>query len=844
MKFRTFVVMCVVQVILAGCGGSGDSNNNAAINRSSTTRGEANGSGNGLTLTGYVSSGAPLVGVFVTAADGKGNSFQSTQTDATGKYFVKVNGNGPYVLSVPFNDLDGSPALLSSVFAFNGNFTDSPYGKLAQANINPLTSLIASRLLGMIPTSPPTTDQINSVILNPAKVTAAQAAVYNLFQPVYAALGIPDNETVDPIGSTNYQPISSDPLENLFTLARFKVSTGEVSIGINNDQFVVPVPVSGDLSTNIPFAAVNSIVALNEGTTRTPITNVIVVIGENRAFDSIFATYEAPEGQTIKNLLSQGIINADGTPGPNYGLSVQKQAVAQTTYSINPTRSVAFDKLPQPTQMGQIQYVGPPTFIKTLGGTPDPHFATLSTNGAFQQTKFVPYAVPVGNPIGAITADPPHRFFQMWQQTGGTNANLDMFAWVAVTAGQGGNTAGVSPANPAQGGELMAFLNMHTGDISTWKGYAEQYAISDNYHQSIMGGTGANFFAIATADVPYFNVNGTIATPFPNQIENPNPLAGTPNFYVQDGYQGGSYVNCSDPNQPGVAAILGALSTKSVLSKCEEGKYYLVNNYAWGYDWHGNDQPIGPNNFNLPPQTIPTIAESLASKNISWKWYTGGREAADVLADLPIFGLPPQYAPAGQQIQYNAIGDPLVASTNVMKSPLNAGLVGLTTLYNDIANGTLPAVSFVVPKNLDSGHPGYSVQAKYETFTKDLITKVKNNPTLWKNTAIIVTTDEGGGYFDTGPIQMQDFFGDGPRVPLIVISPYARQGHIDHIYHNHASLLKFIQRNWKLAPLSGRSRDNHPIPVTTSADLYKPINRTPSIGDLMTLFAFEGGPQS
>jgi phospholipase C len=801
-------------------------------------------------LTGIASSGAPLVGVIVSGADSKGNVILSTQTDATGRYYMKLNSNGPFVLTVPFNDIDGSPAVMSSVFTFNGNFSDQLQGKLVQANINPLTSLITSRVLGIIPTSVPTSDQLKNAIINPATVMQAAQDITALFQPVYTALAIPNSEASDPIGSTEYQAKNSDPLDNLFTLARFNVSTGQVSIGTKENLFVVSVPAAGALPDTIPTTAVNSIATLNAGATRTPITNVIVVIGENRAFDSIFATYEAPAGQTIKNLLSQGIINADGTPGPNFGLSQQNKAVAQTTYSINPTRSVAFATLPQPTQMGQIQYVGPPTFIRTLGGTLDPRFPANLDNGSFQQTKYVPYATP-GNPIGAVTADPPHRFFQMWQQTGGTNDNLDMYTWVAVTAGQGGSTPGVTPANPAQGAELMAFLNMHTGDIPSWKSYASQYAISDNYHQSIMGGTGANFFAIATGDVPYFNLEGVIAKPFVNQIENPNPdlnfLGQTnPNFYIQDGYRGGSYVNCSDSEQPGVAPILAALVSKNVQSKCEDGKYYLVNNYGWGYDLHGNIQPVGPNNFTLPPQTVPTIAEALATKNVSWKWYTGAREAGDILSDLTLFGLSdtPQNRAAALSIQYNAIGDPLVASTKVMTSPLKAGLAGLTTLYNDIANGTLPAVSFVVPKNLDSGHPGYSVQAKYENFTKELIAKVQANPELWKNTAIIITTDEGGGYFDTGPIQMQDFFGDGPRIPLMVISPYARTNHIDHIYHDHASLLKFIQRNWKLDPLSERSRDNHPIPVTTSADLYKPINTTPSVGDLMTMFAFESAPQA
>ena len=422
----------------------------------------------------------------------------------------------------------------------------------------------------------------------------------------------------------------------------------------------------------------------------------------------------------------------------------------------------------------------------------------------------------------------------MWQQTGGDNVKLDMHTWVAVTTGQGGDTSGVTPANPSQGGELMGFANMATGDAPFFKSLATQYAMSDNYHQSIMGGTGANFFAIATADLGYFNNGSTSTTPPSNQVENPNPQPLTANFYTQDGYSGGSYVNCSDAAQPGVASILNYLTAKGVKSNCDAGKYYLVNNYGLGYDRTGNLQPLGPNNYTLPPQTVPTIAEALASKGVAWKWYTGGREAADVTSDAAAFGVPVAVA---QGAQYNSIGDPLVASSKVNGSAsLKAGLAGLTTLYADIAGGTLPAVSFVVPKNLDSGHPGYSVPAKYELFLQDLISKVKANPTLWAHTAIVITTDEGGGHFDTGPIQSVDFFGDGPRIPLIVVSPYARVNYVDHSYNDHASVLKFIERNWRLAPLSSRSRDNLPNPVSSTTGSYLPTNKSPAIGDLMSMF--------
>jgi phospholipase C len=197
---------------------------------------------------------------------------------------------------------------------------------------------------------------------------------------------------------------------------------------------------------------------------------------------------------------------------------------------------------------------------------------------------------------------------------------------------------------------------------------------------------------------------------------------------------------------------------------------------------------------------------------------------------------------AARRLQYNDIGDPLVASRAIMTRPaLKSRLVGLSTFERDVQRGTLPAVSFLVPKNLDSGHPGYSVLASYEDFVHSIVSAVQGQPQLWAHTAILVTTDEGGGHFDTGYIQTVDFFGDGPRIPLLVVSPYAKRGHVDHVYSDHASILKFIEHNWHLAPLSARSRDNLPNPVAAATDPYRPTN-TPAVGDLLPLFDFQQSP--
>jgi phospholipase C len=222
----------------------------------------------------------------------------------------------------------------------------------------------------------------------------------------------------------------------------------------------------------------------------------------------------------------------------------------------------------------------------------------------------------------------------------------------------------------------------------------------------------------------------------------------------------------------------------------------------------------------VPPQAQPTIAEALSANGISWKWYSGGRTAGGITRE------------------YCGVCDPLTFSSAIMTGPLRANLQDHAALFRDIDDiFAMPAVAFVIPPNTDSGHPASSTVARYEAFLRKLIEGVQSNPALWAKSAILVTVDEGGGYFDSGYIQILDAFGDGTRIPLIAVSPFAQKGFVDHTYTDHVSILKFIEANWHLGQLSPRSRDHLPNPIEDPADAYVPANR-PAIGDLMSLFRF------
>jgi phospholipase C len=352
---------------------------------------------------------------------------------------------------------------------------------------------------------------------------------------------------------------------------------------------------------------------VHAGETASPIEHVIIIVGENHTFDNVFGTYLPKAGQTIDNLRSKGIVNADGTPGRHFGKAEQRIGSDTDTYKAETISTGSYKTLPQP----YTTYA-----FDVPQGVPDTRFPTNLPNGPFQISKYVPYT--------AYTGDPVHRFFQMWQDYNG--GKLDKFVWVEETIGTGsnGNPPPPPPAvfNPKEGAISMGFYNMNSGDAPIFKSLADTYAISDNYHQAVMGGTGANFQAIISGDATFFtdpiNLDGSPAVPFSNQIENPDPVPGTNNYYTQDGYSGGSYVNCADPTMPGVASVNHQLG--GTRNNCAPGHYYLVNNYSlfWNQT-SSNPRTLGPTSFTLPPQGIPTIANVMTKKNVSWKYYSADR---------------------------------------------------------------------------------------------------------------------------------------------------------------------------------------------------------------------------
>jgi phospholipase C len=265
----------------------------------------------------------------------------------------------------------------------------------------------------------------------------------------------------------------------------------------------------------------------------------------------------------------------------------------------------------------------------------------------------------------------------------------------------------------------------------------------------------------------------------------------------------------------------------------------MVNNDNPGFLPDGTVDTAGiAKGGSVPPTNVRTIGEALNEKNISWAYYGGAYNAAVALEQDPTSMNPAvQIGRAYCNIcNFESYTNAIMGNA----AQRTAHIKDATDFFAAIGNSTLPAVSFVKPDGLLDGHPASSKFDLFEGMVKKTVDALNANPELFASTALIITVDEGGGYYDSGYIQPLDFFGDGPRIPMIIVSPFTKGGHISHNYADHVSILKFIERNWNLQPLTARSRDNFPNPISLPFNPYVPLN-SPAIGDLFDLFQFPHG---
>jgi phospholipase C len=291
------------------------------------------------------------------------------------------------------------------------------------------------------------------------------------------------------------------------------------------------------------------------------------------------------------------------------------------------------------------------------------------------------------------------------------------------------------------------------------------------------------------------NVNGAYeAYSQLGQTDIPNYWSYATNFVLADNM----FSSLMGPSYPNHLYTVAAQSGGVINNPLYNGQ----NPQAWGCDSPAGTTVLaidadGDFENMFPCFDFQTLADSLNNAGVSWKYYA--------------------------ETDSNAGGyswSALDAINHIRNSPQwTTNVVSYTQFIKDAKNGSLPALSWVTPNFGNSEHPPSSTCQGENTIVSQ-INAVMQGPE-WSSTAIFLTWDDTGTFYDHVPPPGIDQFGLGPRVPMLIISPYAMPGHISHTQYEYSSVLKFIEERFNLPFLT--SRDANANDTTDSFN----FNQTP-----------------
>jgi phospholipase C len=530
--------------------------------------------------------------------------------------------------------------------------------------------------------------------------------------------------------------------------------------------------------------------------TQTPIKHVVVIIPENRTFDNYFGTY--PQAANV--------------------------AGEQSWVGVAAPKFVARPGTPKANNLAQMP-------------------ALLSNNP--NRGRFGGPANPIRlGPNAAYTCDMGHNYEPEQQAYDGGKA--DKFPETTAGSGQGCQPDGTTVMGYYDGNTVTALWN-----------YAQHYSMSDNSYSTNYGPTvpgHANLIAGTTHGIIVHD---------PNNPNNPD----TSGFYVNPADQS---VTLVDANLPGYLDDCGSGRTFEFIGK-NVGDLLNEKNVTWGYFQGG---------------FLPTKAATLdANGNVLTPAVCNSQHAAHsmVINGTNYMVQNPNVTPGadihGLSKDYSTGVTPFMkyASTRNIHHlrPTSPDMIGkqdqanhmydISDFYTSLSSGSLPSVSYVKAPVYQYGHPGSSDPLTEQGFLVQTINAIQQSP-FWKDTAIVIVWDDSDGWYDhvVPPVlspsatNVDFLFGNGncgtpkpgaeaarcglgPRQPLLVISPYAKQNFIDHTLTHQASVLRFIEDNWNLGFLDNPAKpegqgsvDRTANSIVNMFDFRSQPNTTPLILDPVT----------
>jgi acid phosphatase len=525
-------------------------------------------------------------------------------------------------------------------------------------------------------------------------------------------------------------------------------------------------------------------------------THIVVIYQENHSFDNLYGSWGKVNGSSVN-----GLDSAD----PPHTVQVRADD-KETPYSCLLQTDVNLTSPPLPTTCTddtgakfQSAFANAPYNIDSYIGANDttcplPAAEKSASNGTLKGS----------GRAGGCTRDLVHGFYEEQYQINKGKQNR------YVTGSDGaGLVMGYYETT-----KLPIYIYLHSPG-------APNYVIADSFFHGAFGGSFLNHQWLIAAATPEFA--GAIDDRSKSDLhtvldENAMPADSRAPLYTS--LSGAATGHRSKP-------LLTASCNFAPSAKVACGDY-AINTIQPFYQPY---KPGAPDAQRLPPVTNPTIGDRLSNANIpvDWAWYSGGWSNAN--GDS---GAPGWTNGAGQGcIDPNA--DPKAAFPNCPDrlfqyhhQPFNyyknyaPGTAARAAHLRDEAEfieaaktGNLKPVSFVKPLGGTDEHPGYSSESAGDAHIVDLIDAIVNGPN-GKDTLIIVTYDEFGGWWDhvpppqfrpNGEGSAHDDWGPGTRVPALLIAKKFHQSAVDHADHDTTSILKLIEERFHLEPLTSRDKD-------------------------------------
>lgn len=507
---------------------------------------------------------------------------------------------------------------------------------------------------------------------------------------------------------------------------------------------------------------------------RNKIKYVIIIYPENRSFDSLY-----------------GFV-----PGVNGLQEASKQNATQTQPLGKP-----FASLPQPNTNG----------IPGISTGPDPRFPATMANA--------PFNIGTNVTINDRHGDLVHRFYIEQYQINDANNPF--------------SPGGVDPKN--FGGAPLTKFSAYSTNAGLVLGYydaqytaegalAKEFTLCDNNFHSAFGGSFLNHQWLIAARTPIWPANPPEGSP-------PNPASAT--VFGSDGFP--VFTSSGVPSDGAIAndPKLSGFSNSNAEQNLGDGDYWAVNTlFPLRGPAGGNNtitptppppgpitQPSTPTSntpvsARLPLQTYDTIGDRLSAANITWAWYSGGwNDAKNGIANY-LFQF--HHQPFAFFKNFALAQSPVPATSTTpavpgVDSPGSAAhLKDIDAdFFSALQNGTLPQVSFVKPIGQNNQHPGYASVNDGSQWLASTVQKIQQSK-YWSQCAIFVMYDEHGGLWDHVTPPAKDTWGPGLRVPLTVISPFAKRDFVDHTQYETVSLLAFLEGLYQVPALN--TRDANALP--------------------------------